>query len=294
MFNVWNYLTGMGKSKDNQAKVMNIMTANDYYDRLKTIALSLFEWENLPVSCDARFLETVLFDYGKAIFIKDPALGILSLKCTPSGELNFYDIPIKYTAYGIGYHEQFRLDECVYIRNNYLDKPTSITVQLFANRLTEAERTIDVNIKAQKTPVMIRCGEKERLTMLNIYDKYEGNEPFIMEGKALEQGVMQVFKTDAPFVADKVQEYKRQIWNEAMTFFGINNNYSEDKKERLLTDEINANNEQVSIMAESMLITRQEACKKFNELFKPEKPLSVKMRSFSEKETEFTETEVEE
>jgi hypothetical protein len=256
---------------------MNWLTAQDYYERLKLIALSLFEWEGLPESCNPRFLELTLYTFGRALFINDPELGYLNMRCTPSGTLNNYDEAISYTAYSTVYNKEFTRDECVLIRNNYLERPTDNSVVLFTARLTEAERTIDVNIKAQKTPVLIRTDEKDRLTVENLYKKYEGNEPFILGAKSLNPEGIKVLKTDAPFVADKVQDYKHQIWNEALTFFGLNN-ANTDKRERLNADEVNANNEVISVNAESMLLTRLEACEQINKKYGLK--VSVKMRDF--------------
>jgi hypothetical protein len=289
MFNILNAFTWLKNKKGDDAETMNILTVNDYYDRLKLIALSLFEWEGLPPTCNARFLEKTLFTYGRAIFVKDKALGYLNLKCTPSGELNFYDEPISYDAYGVSYtNKSFKKDECVLIRNNILERPTDNSVILFTSRLTEAERTIDVNIKAQKTPVIVRCDEKDRLTMINLLKKVEDNEIFIVGSKDLNVDGLKAIKVDAPFVADKVQIYKQDIWNEALTFFGINNANS-DKRERLITDEVNANNEVISINAQAMLLTRLEACKQIKELYGID--VKVKMRSFDNVVEEKEETE---
>jgi hypothetical protein len=264
--------------KDKSAN-LNMLTVNDYYERLKLIALSLFEWENLPESCNARFLELTLYTHGRALFIYDPKLGYLNMRCTPSGTWNNYDEPLSFTAFSSIYRETFKRDECVLIRNNYIERPTDNSVVLFSKRLTDAERTIDVNINAQKTPVLVRCDDKDRLTMKNLYKDYEGNEPFILGSKSLNVDAIKVFKTDAPFVADKLQNYKHQIWNEAMTFFGVNN-ANTDKRERLITDEVEANDQLIQVNAEAMLLTRQEACKQINTMF-PELNVSVKMREFN-------------
>jgi hypothetical protein len=233
-----------------------------------------------------------LYTYGRALFIDDPVTGFLNMRCTPSGTLNNYDEPVSYTAYSTIYNREFDRDNCVLIRNNYLERPTDNSIVLFATRLTEAERTIDVNIKAQKTPVLIRCDDKDRLTMKNLYKDYEGNEPFILGGKSLNLEGLKVLKTDAPFVADKLQNYKHEIWNEALTFLGINNANS-DKRERLITDEVNANNEVISINADAMLLTRLEACDLINKRYKLN--VSVGMRSFEEQpEQETNRKEVDE
>lgn len=161
-----------------------------------------------------------------------------------------------------------------------LQQPGSM--ELFALRLYEAERTADVNIKAQKTPVMILLNEKQRLTMKNLYNQYDGNQPFIFGDKDnLSQEQLKAINTEAPFIADKIIDYKKEIWNEALTFLGINN-IMVDKKERLITDEANSNNELINLNLQSYLAPRLEACKQFNEKFGltgTDKEISVRVRS---------------
>ena len=155
-------------------------------------------------------------------------------------------------------------------------------MELFALRLYEAEQTAMVNIKAQKTPVLLLMDEKQRLTMENIYSQYEGNKPVIFGDKnSLGENVIKAINTQAPFIADKIIDYKKEIWNEALTFLGINN-IMVDKKERLITDEANSNNELINLNLQSYLSPRQEACRQFNEKFGftgTDKEISVRVRS---------------
>ena len=155
-------------------------------------------------------------------------------------------------------------------------------MELFALRLYEAERTADINIKAQKTPVLLLMDEKQRLTMENIYSQYDGNKPVIFGDKnSLGENVIKAINTQAPFIADKIIDYKKEIWNEALTFLGINN-IMIDKKERLITDEANSNNELINLNLQSYLAPRQEACRQFNEKFGftgTNKEISVRVRS---------------
>jgi hypothetical protein len=231
------------------------------------MVLSLFEWEGLPGSCDARFLEMTLFKEGRAVFVNDSTLGFLTLRVNPNGHVNHYNEYTSYQAYSNTYTEKsFSANECVFIRNNYLEKPTEIPVMLYASRLAEIQRTIDVNINAQKTPVLIQCDEKDKTTLENIYKQYEGNRPVIVAGKGITADAFKVVKTDAPFVTDKLRIESHELMNEILSYFGINNANTQ-KKERLITNEVNANDEQVEFMAQSMLITRQEACEKINKMF---------------------------
>ena len=155
-------------------------------------------------------------------------------------------------------------------------------MELFALRLYEAEQTAMVNIKAQKTPVLLLMDEKQRLTMENIYSQYDGNKPVIFGDKnSLGENVIKSINTQAPFIADKIIDYKKEIWNEALTFLGINN-IMVDKKERLITDEANSNNELINLNLQSYLAPRQEACRQFNEKFGftgTDKEISVRVRS---------------
>ena len=118
--------------------------------------------------------------------------------------------------------------------------------------------------------------------MENLYAQYDGNRPFIFGDKnQLSADSIKSINTQAPFVADKIMEYKKQIWNEALQFLGINTLQTE-KKERLITDEASSNNELINLNLQSMLIPRQEACKQFNKLFGLEgtdKEISVRVRS---------------
>lgn len=258
---------------------LNSRTYCDYFNRLKSIALVLFKWEGLPDSCNVRFLEETLFTYGKAIFVHDKTLGYMNLKVTPEGKLNVYNEPVRWRAYSTGYSQSFDLSNAVYIRNNYLTVPTASTVELFAYRLYEAERSADVNIKGQKFPRLVRASEKQRLTMQNVYQQYDGNQPVIFTDENLDPNLMGVLNTETPFVADKLMYHKKQIWNEAMTFLGIKN-INQEKKERLITTEVESNNELIQFGSHVMLETRQEAADKINKLFGLN--VSVRTRTFND------------
>ena len=256
--------------------IRNTIMFHDYYARLKAIALSIFEWEGLPETCNARFLEECLYNYGQAVFVQDPEMSFLNLKVVPSDVLNVYNEPRSYTAFSTGYSRQYSADDCVFIRNNYLTKSTDSTILIFADKLAEIDVAALVNIKAQKTPVLVRCDEKTRISLEAVYNQYEGNRPVVWGAKSLSEKPLEVLKTDAPFVADKIREEKRAVWNEALEFLGLNTNPSDKKKERLIVNEVDANNEQIDIQCHAMLLTRQAACKAINEKY--ELNVSVKRR----------------
>ena len=258
----------MKKNKrDSDAIITNNIVFGHYYHRLKELALSMFEWINLPDSVDSRFMEDCLFRDGFCVFFKDEVMGYLCLKTMIGGKLDVYNIPTSRTAYASnGYNRILNKDNSILIFNNMIHTNSVTDIKMFARRLYECDRTIDVNVKAQKTPVMITCDETQRLTMKNLYAQYEGNEPFIFGGKDLDLKKVQALTTGAPYVADKVHETKMQIWNEAMTYLGISN-VSMVKRERLVTDEVSRNMGAVFMSRYSRLNERKEACKKINTMF---------------------------
>lgn len=231
------------------------------------MALNVFEWQNLPDTVDERFLELALYEHGYAVYFNDDIVGNLALTCTIGGKLDVYRIPIMRRAYAQnGYNKLLSNSDSVLIYNNYLHTPTSLTIELFARRLYEIERAIDVNVKGQKTPTLILCSEQQRLTLQNLYMQYDGNEPFIFGDKNMDIEGIKSLKTDAPFVSDKLQILKHQIWNEALTFCGIENSNA-DKKERLVADEVGSNYGDVEAQRNIMLNARRQACKKINKMF---------------------------
>ena len=244
----------------------NDLTYYDYYKRLRLLALSIFKWTGLPESVSERYLEQTLYEQGKALFFKDPALGYLALKCTISGKLNVYGDAVRYNAYGYTYTKFYDADKCVLVRNNYDLLPTDNSIDLFAQRLSEVERTLDVNIQNQKTPYFIICDDKQRLTFLNLYRQIRANEPVIYGNKSLNPDDIKVMPTMTPFLADKLMQYKHDVWNEAMSFLGLDN-ANTDKKERLITDEVASNNQLIKMSAHTMLLTRELACEQINAMY---------------------------
>ena len=263
----------MGKRKPHSNKnfwessYMNNRTYMQYYNRLTELSISMFEWKNLPDTIDPRFLELTLFSDGMSVFFRDDDLGDLALQCMISGQLDVYRIPINRVAYATnGYRHNLDNTNSVIIFNNMLHTNSMLDVEMFSRRLYNLDRAIDVNANAQKTPVLIQCDENQRLTMKNLYEQYDGNQPFIFGDKALNTNGLKVLKTDAPYVADRLYELKTQIWNEALTYLGISNT-NIMKKERMITDEVQRNQGGVIASRYSRLDSRKQACKKINEMF---------------------------
>ena len=273
------------------ADMVNHVTFIDIYNRLRLIAKTMFEWKGLPDKINTRFIENCLYHYGHCAFYDDDEFGLMVARCNTCDIQNIYDEPIEVQTYSTdpSYHtKRLRVDkDCILIRNNIEMIPTDYTIQIFAHRLYECQRSTDVNIMNQKFPYFILCDKDQVFTFKQIYEKLSGNEPAIFADKALNPESFKVLETNSPFVADKLTIQKHEIWNEAMTFLGLNN-ANTDKKERLITDEVNSNNELIEMMSEVMLHQRQEACELINKMFgeKYGFKASVELRTFKKEELE--------
>lgn len=245
----------------------NMHTYGEYLERLTELSISMFEWKNLPKSVDPRFLELTLFTDGQAVFFEDEVMGYLGLQVIINGPLDVYRVPIRRRAFAVnGYQKMLDTNDSVIIYNNYLRTNSVAMVKLYAKRLYNLDRIIDVNANAQKTPVLVQGTEQQRLTLLNLYKEYDGNAPVIFGDKNLDINALKCIKTDAPYVADKIYQLKTQIWNEALTYLGISN-LNIQKKERLVSDEVIRNQGGTIASRYSRLEARREACEKINAMF---------------------------
>lgn len=263
----------MGKNKRDimagrwPSAVMNNQTYLMYYNRLKELALNLFKWINLPDTIDERYLELTLYEQGQAVFFRDDVLGYLALQCSAGGKLNVYRVPTqREVVTETEYHAKLNENDSVLIYNNYLRIAEAPTIEQYAGRLYEITRAIDVNITQQKTPLVILSSEQQRLVMKNLYMQYDGNEPFIFGNKNIDLDNIKVLNTNAPYLCDKLNILKRQIWGEALTYLGIDNNSSE-KAERMVTTEVSNGLGAVRAARLTRLNARKQACEQINRMF---------------------------
>ena len=261
------------RNQTSDSMLNNSVSFLKYYEHLMQLAMTMFKWENLPDTVDERFMELGLFQKGMMLFFEDKDLaegdkrGFVCLNCTIGGQLDIYRNPIVRRAYSNNGYQAWRdKRNSVIIYNNYLRQNSVLGMRQYAQRLADIELAIDVNCKAQKTPILITCDEAQRLTMLNLYKQYDGNEPFIFGEKSINANGVNVLSTGAPFVADKLYQIKMQIWNEALTELGISN-ISYQKKERLVSDEVVRNMGGTIASRYSRLEMRRQAAEQINRMF---------------------------
>ena len=235
------------------------------YNRFLNLALNRFKWENLPQGITSRKIEEFLVQHGQVMFFKDNGIFIV-LPSYGVGRYDIYNEPLTYNVIGNNYNKMVDREDGVLIRNNATSSNDYDDLLLFAERINEVEQTMDINLNGQKTPFVILCDEKERLTFKNILHQVQKFKYAIFGSKKLSMNSMSVMETKSEYLLDKLQDHKNSLMNELLTFLGINNNNT-DKKERLLVDEVNANNEFILVNIDHMYEERKKACEEINKKF---------------------------
>lgn len=256
----------MARKRANLTDLLNNLTFRTLYDKYRLLSMNAFEWDGLPEGIKERHIERNLFRFGKAIFYRKPDHDLMCLEAQDGGNVNPYGDPLWYWACGFGVHDKVEVDKCVIIENNMLRLPTHDFVMFYVNKLAEAERTMDVNVKANKTPVVVLCDDKDVLSFKNMFRQVDGNAPAIYADKALNIDGVQALDLKTKFLGNELMDYKHSIEADLLTFLGINNP-AVDKKERLITDEANSNNQLIQSFFELQLEARERACEEINKMF---------------------------
>lgn len=254
--------------KTSTAGIVDMATVNEYWrTRLLSIALSSFSWHNLPPTISPRFLETRLLHDGNALFFNDEIIGYLVTRCTLGGNFDMQDIPKERRAYANnGYTNNLSDKDSVVIYDNLLHTSTLPYIDMFAKKLTNIEITKDINIRAQKTPVMVLCDEQQRLTLENLFMKIDCGAPVIFGTKNLDLENISTLDLKAPYVVDKLHDEQTKILHEAFSFLGIGS-VEVEKKERLIEKEVQESNSGNIAQRSNRLKARQEAAEAINRMF---------------------------
>ena len=237
------------------------------YIMFTDLFISGFRYDGMPEEIDTRYLELALLQNGKcAFFFDEIAERYVALKCT--GQLNIYNEPVKLSCIGANGYNKTKTNyvDSVLMYNNFSHESPISRLETYARRIHAIENTSDINVNAQKTPYLIVGSKDQEFTLKKIYAQLDDFKPAIFIDKGLDKDTIKVMKTDAPYVVDKLEDQKRKLMNEALSYIGIDNNSSE-KNERLLMDEIMVSNGLAIANRNSRMQTREIAIQKINKMF---------------------------
>lgn len=249
--------------RDAQTGIENTFTK--WYFDIQQLYSSVFAYSGMPLIVDMAQVEQWLMYRGSVAFFIDEFIGPLILPYTTQGSLNQYGNPTTIRAYGMnGYQIYLNPDQYVIIYDNNMKISNINALRQYAIRLSQTDKVIDVNIAAQRTPVLLTAQNEGQLNSLKLaYRKMATGQPVIAEiGNTVNAGV-NALNTGAPMVFNELQNYKLNLLAEVLTFCGIPNK-GDPKRERLITTEVSAINGHVVHERNNRLQTRQRAIDEIN------------------------------
>ena len=257
------------KSEERKRILDNNFRLGLIYNKYKMLSLNMFRWEGLPQTIESRHIENSLFNYGLCLIVNDDDLGFISVPCNYGAYMNVNNVPTEVITCGFNYIKTFdyiRKDKnkCQLILNNDLAIGNEQYIFDYAQRMFEVENCIRVNINQQKFPWFVNTTPNNKKTMEVMFEKVMNGDPYILGSKD-QIGSVEVLTLNTPYIADKLNQYKYELEREVLSFHGLNNNF--EKKERLLVDEVNSNNDFIDRNVELMYRQRQLACEQMNEKF---------------------------
>lgn len=268
-------------SKKKVALYENDIEFQNMFYNLLNILMYSFSIEGLPDSCNERFFKLNLIFNGYAALIKDPDLGYLSLGVRPtvnSSQLNIYGEFPDVMAFGWnGFNKQYTNymygtdnsdAEAVICRDNDMMYPMINIIWMYAKRLTDTMRTLDITARKLKTPYFITCDEAQKSSIKKILEDVDFNQDSIIANRSTMPNEFNVLQTGVqPESVRVLWEHYSNLESEIRTFLGINSAANLDKKERLVVDEAEANDILTDINIQYRLKSYQQFCNTVNNLW---------------------------
>ena len=255
------------RGKRKQSEYLNSVVFMEVFNRLTNIALSRFRWKGLPDSCNERALEMTLYFYGKALFLFDENLGLIHTPVSLPGPFNVYYESINREAYSFNYHEVRTISDSVIIRNNKTMCPDYYITWTYAPKITDALRSIDVHTQTIKRPFAITATENERRSVEAALEKVTDNEIAVVGSKFTDRNNgIGVLNFNVNCYLGEMWANAKNYFEQAYTAFGIDNSYS-SKKERLVVNESEGQQNVIRHTLESAYDQRRQAAEQVNKMF---------------------------
>ena len=251
------------------SQLTNMKTYIMYRDEMLTLAENVFEFKNLPEFIDVSYLNKVLLRNGSIAFFKDEVLGVIALPYDVIGNFDIYGRPreIMCRAANGTYYKKLKYGEFVIMYDNNGRYPIYIDILQMAERISLSKRTIDVNIVQQRTPRIWKTSQDKKRTLQDMLSEIDGMEENIATYESIDIDDMNVILAPAPYVADKIDLHLDKEWAEFYRLIGVAN-LIEQKKERMIKDEMSASQGGTIASRFSRFEPRKRAIEEINKKFK--------------------------
>lgn len=255
------------KRKLINSQLSNFATYNMYLRQLLTLAENVFEFKNLPPFIDVSYINKQLLRKGSIAFFKDEVLGLLALPYIVVNGLDVYGRPKRIEVLGQnGYRRILNSDEFVIMYDNNGRYPLYLDICQYAERIALDTRTADINIAQQKTPRVFKTSTAKERSVRDLVNNVDGYENTIITYDNMDLDETSMVLAPAPYVADKIDLHKQNDYNEFLRLIGVSN-LSYQKKERNISDEIQAMQGGTIASRYSRFEPRQRAVEEINKKF---------------------------
>ena len=252
-----------------------------YRNQILSLALTRFEWHNLPPTCNPRFLEWTLLTQGQATiaFPKSQPGVFYSTQVAWNSAPNLYDNPSAWESIGNnGWRFSAGPTQGVVVWDNLLRAPILDAIDLMARELTDLSRTEQINRLHQKTPYLITGPQDKKIDLTNLWKQIAGGEPAVIGTDGLSQIEVKAISTEVPYLASEIDAALQNCWTRIYQLLGIDS--MPFKQERQIEDEVISQQAPSSMQALGFLAARREAAEVLNTRFEQylTEPITVTMR----------------
>ena len=239
-------------------------------DEFINLAINRFSWEGLPYGLTSEQLEKLLITHGQLMGYQDELKGLFILPCSGTKDVNPYGLPTVYRTMSENgkMSDDIDIDEGILLKNNPLGIGDIDIIKSYAKKIDDVEMTMEVNLFQQSIPRIILADEDSKLSAKKLIQQIRSFKFAIFGKSSLSNNIKSsdVLDTQAPYILDKLQDLKVSLRNELLTYLGINN-INNIKKERMIVDEVNANNDYINISLDLMYDMRKKFADEFNKKF---------------------------
>ena len=257
------------KTKMINSQLNNFRTYQKVLREMLTLAENVFDFENLPENIDRSFLNITLVKKGCIAFFVDEVMGLTALPFkSTKGLKDVYDRPLGITVFASnGYQRNLKPDEYVLMYDNNGKYPIYLDICQLAERAALCIRTQDINIKQQRTPRFFTASNQDvALSLKKLIDDIESNDDTVVSYDGVPTSEITNVLSPAPYVTDKIDDHLDKIWASFYRLIGVAN-LVEQKKERMITDEMSASQGGTIASRWARFEPRQRAIEEINKKF---------------------------
>lgn len=256
------------KTRTINSQLKSYSTYLSYRNKMLTLAMNVFQFDNMNPFIDMSYVNKNLVLRGSIAFFKDEVMGLIALPYTVVGKLDIYGRPtaIKPLPKFGAYNRVLKRGEFVIMYDNDSKLPIWPSITQSCERISLIKRVLDINVKQQATPRYWKSTEENQKTIQNIIRSVDSmdDEILISDNNVIDD--VNCTLVPAPFVADKLNEAKKEEWAEFLELIGISN-VAIQKKERVIRDEILTSMGGTIASRYSRFTSRKRAIDEINKLF---------------------------